>query len=69
MNVYLNTKITLNVLYCVQKYKNNKIYKKYKSVENNKIVYIFIIIKFVTYKTIIANIYNIKFKLHIILFV
>ena len=27
MNVYLNTKITLNVLYIVNKYKNNKIYK------------------------------------------
>ena len=35
MNVYLNKKIKLNVLYSVQK--NNKIYKKYKSVENNKI--------------------------------
>ena len=28
MNIYLNTKITLNVLYCENKYKNNKIYKK-----------------------------------------
>ena len=28
MNVYLDTKITLNVLYCVNKYKNNKIHKK-----------------------------------------
>ena len=28
MNVYLDTKITLNVLYCVNKYKNNKIYQK-----------------------------------------
>ena len=37
MNVYLDTKITLNILYCVHKiYKNIKIYKnKYKSVENN----------------------------------
>ena len=34
MNVYLYTKITLDVLYCVKKY---KITKKYKSVENNKI--------------------------------
>ena len=33
-------KITLNVLYCVQKYKINKIYKKYKSVENNKFLLI-----------------------------
>ena len=28
MNVYLDTKITLDVLYCVKKYKNNKIYKQ-----------------------------------------
>ena len=36
MNIYLDTKITLNVM--SKKYKNNKIHKKkYKSVENNKI--------------------------------
>ena len=29
MNVYLDTKIMLNVIYCVKnKYKNNKIHKK-----------------------------------------
>ena len=37
MNVYLYTKITLDVLYCVKKYKISKYIKKYKSVENNKI--------------------------------
>ena len=39
MNVYLDIKIMLNVLYYViKKYKNNIIHKKkYKSVENNKI--------------------------------
>ena len=35
MNVYLDTKITLDVLYCVKKYKIT--HNKYKSVENNKI--------------------------------
>ena len=36
MNVYLNTKITLNVLYCVNK--NNKVYKQnINQIENNKI--------------------------------
>ena len=35
MNVYLYKKITLDVLYCVNK--NIKYTKKYKSVENNKI--------------------------------
>ena len=47
MNSYLDTKITLNVLYCVNKfyiyiliYKNNIIHnKKYKSIENNKKCY------------------------------
>ena len=38
MNVYLYTKITLDVLYCVNKnIKITKYTKKYKSVENNKI--------------------------------
>ena len=38
MNVYLDTKITLDVLYCVKKkYKITKYKKKYKSVENNQI--------------------------------
>ena len=38
MNVYLDTKITLKTFSIVyKKYKNNKIHKKYKSFENNKI--------------------------------
>ena len=36
MNVYLITKITLDVLYCVKK-KYIKYKQKYKSVENNQI--------------------------------
>ena len=37
--MFVDTQITLNVLYCVNKYKNNKIYKKNnKSVENYKFI-------------------------------
>ena len=37
MNVYLDTKITVDDLLCKKKYKITKYTQKYKSVENNKI--------------------------------
>ena len=44
MNIYLYTTTTLNVLYCIQKYKNNKIYNNIcKKIYNRKFkVYIFV---------------------------
>ena len=47
MNVYLDTKIMLNVLYCVHKYKNKRIYKN-----NNKSVNI---IKLIVTNTLVLN--------------
>ena len=44
MNVYLDTKMTSNVLYCINKYKNNKIHnttKNKKNINQLKIIKLF----------------------------
>ena len=38
MNVYLNTKIMLNVLYCINKYKNKKITKNINQLKIIKLI-------------------------------